>query len=111
MVLISLFEYSILAVNPVPIECNVDNGGCSDICNPDPAVNACECPSCFRLMADEKTCEPDPKFMTTTCSNTGMQIIIDGCDLTEDMTQIGFHTECPAAVELMVQNRLIQITF
>ena len=50
-------------------------------------------------MEDEQTCEPDPTFLTTTCSNTGMIIEIEGCDLVENMSEIGFSADCMATVE------------
>ena len=55
--------------------------------------------SSWRLMEDEQTCEPDPTFLTTTCSNTGMIIEIEGCDLVGNMSEIGFSADCMATVE------------
>ena len=55
--------------------------------------------SSWRLMEDKQTCEPDPTFLTTTCSNTGMIIEIEGCDLVGNMSEIGFSADCLATVE------------
>merc|ERR1712046_65736 len=57
------------------LDCFTDNGGCSHFCSPD----ACFCPPCWTLDADELTCVPDPNHVTTSCGPSGMSIDVDEC--------------------------------
>ena len=56
-------------------ECDVENGGCSDICNNEPGSWSCACPEGFQLDTDQVTCIG--KFtISATVLNLGHNITI-----------------------------------
>ena len=54
------------------IDCEVDNGGCSHHCNKITAH--CECPTCWSLMKDQRTCAPSVAESLLTCKSEAIDI-------------------------------------
>ena len=75
------FFIGIVAVSGVAAElnCHVNNGGCSHVCNSD--SNACECPPCWALAEDGLNCGPAAGEVQTTCSSNTMKMVINTCVL------------------------------
>ena len=75
------FFIGFVAVSGVAAElnCHVNNGGCSHVCNSD--SNACECPPCWALAEDGLNCGPAAGEVSTTCSSNTMKMVINTCVL------------------------------
>jgi len=55
------------------------NGGCSHVCNADQATHVCECPACWELEGDNKTCRPAADKVTTECTMNELIVTVDKC--------------------------------
>ena len=57
---------------PEEINCYVNNGWCSHGCNDSADEHVCECPTCWTLGDDGRTCSPEADKLTTTCNADSM---------------------------------------
>ena len=55
------------------------NGGCSHVCNADSATHVCECPACWELEDDAKTCRPASDKVTTQCTMNELIVTVNKC--------------------------------
>jgi len=82
---------------PIPeeINCYVNNGWCSHGCNDSSDAHVCECPTCWTLGDDGRTCSPEADKLTTTCTADSMIIRMNKCVMGDhDWTTATMATGC-----------------
>lgn len=79
------------------------NNGCSHYCNQ--KAQECQCPPCWSLQDDGKTCKPESNLITTTCAPEGMTVEVAECVYkggnADDVLVVGFEDsdDCKATYD------------
>lgn len=77
----------IITVADAESPCDVDNGGCSDICVGTGTSYYCECDrECWRLAPDKRTCMPN---MNVGCDLTGFSVALNECAVSGPVVTVG----------------------